>query len=171
MNCKKTEGFTYTEVIMTLPVVLLSILAAIGTLLGSMQYNDLAQAKTKAMNLAIYRIEEIKSKATTDTLNFQTVMTAYHNVRYPSAPPTQEQINILYGLGITVPTDIEAISTVTKIEEDLMDVTVTVFYRSKNGRMVGEDKNLNNVLDAGEDSNNNGALDSPIILKTMVARK
>jgi len=53
---------------------------------------------------------------------------------------------------------------------DALNVTVLVSVKAKN-QVVGEDKNLNGVLDSGEDSNGNGRLDSPVSLSTVVVQK
>lgn len=45
-----------------------------------------------------------------------------------------------------------------------------VCYREKN-RIIGEDANLNGVLDAGEDDNENGELDSPAHIETVIVQK
>ncbi|MFA5259625.1 MAG: prepilin-type N-terminal cleavage/methylation domain-containing protein [Candidatus Omnitrophota bacterium] len=50
---------------------------------------------------------------------------------------------------------------------DALRVTVVMSVAAKN-RIVGEDKNLNGILDSGEDVNENDLLDSPITLTTIV---
>jgi len=38
-------------------------------------------------------------------------------------------------------------------------------------KVIGEDKNLNGILDPGEDTNGNGIIDSPVELVTQVANR
>ncbi len=45
-----------------------------------------------------------------------------------------------------------------------MLVTVTFCWRQSNGRLMGEDSNLNGALNTGEDVNGNGTIDSPVQL-------
>jgi hypothetical protein len=52
---------------------------------------------------------------------------------------------------------------------DLKRVRLTVSFRSRN-RVIGEDSNLNGILDAGEDSNGNGRLDSPAEVISLIAK-
>lgn len=54
--------------------------------------------------------------------------------------------------------------------DDALKITVVVSVKAKN-RVVGEDQNLNGSLDGTEDTNNNGILDSPISLTTIVIMK
>ncbi|MFA5271619.1 MAG: hypothetical protein WC412_04685 [Candidatus Omnitrophota bacterium] len=53
---------------------------------------------------------------------------------------------------------------------ELLGVTVSVCWRQK-GRTIGEDSNLNGILDAGEDTNVNGRIDSTVELTTKVANR
>ncbi len=52
----------------------------------------------------------------------------------------------------------------------VVEVRVVVCWRSQ-GRVIGEDVNLNGVLDAGEDQGTaNGLIDSPAVVATRLAR-
>ncbi len=67
-------------------------------------------------------------------------------------------INNLNGMGV---------SYVDDSNPDLLKVTVTVCWRQKNGMVIGEDKDLDGVIDAGESSD--AILDSPVQLVTYIA--
>ena len=58
---------------------------------------------------------------------------------------------------------LDRVSTLT----DALRITVVVNVKAKN-RVIGEDANLNGVLDPNEDLNENTLLDSPISLSTIV---
>lgn len=51
--------------------------------------------------------------------------------------------------------------------DDALRITVVVSVKAK-GRTIGEDTDLNGVLDSGEDANENTVFDSPITLSTIV---
>lgn len=55
---------------------------------------------------------------------------------------------------------------------DLVRIRIVASYRTKEGRIIGEDRNLNGSLDAllGEDANGNGILDSPAEIVTLIVR-
>ncbi|MBI5554451.1 MAG: prepilin-type N-terminal cleavage/methylation domain-containing protein [Elusimicrobia bacterium] len=53
----------------------------------------------------------------------------------------------------------------------LLEVVITVCWRAKDGRIIGEDTNLNGVLDAGEDMNANSELDSPVKFRGFITDK
>ena len=52
----------------------------------------------------------------------------------------------------------------------LLKVTISVCWR-QGSRVIGEDTNLNGVLDTGEDVNGNGIIDSPVQLVTLIANR
>ena len=55
-------------------------------------------------------------------------------------------------------------------DPDLLELTISVCWKQGN-RIIGEDTNLNGVLDAGEDANGNGIIDSPVELVTRIANR
>ena len=172
MRFGNRNGLTYTEIILALPIALLSILAATAAILGAMGFNETARAYTQGMNLGIYRLEEIRKSATLNVSSFSTQMVSnYNNKRFPTyGTALQAEVNALESLGIA-PLGAEAITRVSMISSDLADVTVVVCSKDKNGKVIGEDKNFNGILDGSEDTNGNGILDSPITFHTLVARK
>ncbi len=52
----------------------------------------------------------------------------------------------------------------------LLDLSVAACWASRS-RRIGEDRNCNGVLDAGEDANGNGWIDSPATVSTRLARQ
>jgi hypothetical protein len=173
---KNKKGLTYTEILITLPIALLSIFSAVAAILGSIGFNETAKAYTLGMNFAAHRLEEIRKEATTDAITFRQKMLSYNNKRFPTYPPvypnpSQQEDNTLRGLGLD-PFRAEAMTRVTMLSTyDLADVTVVVCVKDKRDRVIGEDKNFNGVLDSGEDTNSNNVLDSPLTLHVLVARK
>ena len=53
---------------------------------------------------------------------------------------------------------------------ELLKVTISVSWKQGN-TVVGEDRNLDGSLNAGEDSNGNGILDSPVELTTLIVNR
>ncbi len=59
----------------------------------------------------------------------------------------------------------------------LLEVTITVCWRAKDGRIIGEDNGagggiaLNGILDGAEDINGNGELDSPVKFMEFITDK
>ena len=55
-------------------------------------------------------------------------------------------------------------------DPELLQVTISVCWNQGN-RIIGEDTDLDGVLDAGEDANGNGIIDSPVELVTRIANR
>lgn len=54
---------------------------------------------------------------------------------------------------------------------DLLEVNIYLHWRDKNGRVYGEDLDFDGVLDAGEDFNSNGFLDSSYSMSALLAQR
>ena len=55
---------------------------------------------------------------------------------------------------------------------DLYEIRVTICWRQKGNRIIGEDANLDGVWDqASEDANGNGQLDSPAQIVTLISER
>ena len=54
---------------------------------------------------------------------------------------------------------------------ELLTVTISVCWRQNADRVIGEDVNLNGVLDENEDANDNGIIDSPVEMVTRIANR
>ena len=52
----------------------------------------------------------------------------------------------------------------------LLDLYISACWQSR-GRRIGEDANCNGTLDAGEDLNGNGLLNSPVMLSTRISTR
>ena len=54
---------------------------------------------------------------------------------------------------------------------DLLEVCVSVSWRGRSNKIIGEDLNLNGALDAGEDLNGDGRLTSPAEIVTLIGQR
>lgn len=54
---------------------------------------------------------------------------------------------------------------------NLLAVTISISWRNQNGRIIGEDADLDGILDAGEDTNGDGQLNSPVTMTSLIARR
>lgn len=116
--------------------------------ISCLQLTDSARNTSLAMNAAQAKSEEIEEHAYDDIKN------DYNNVSF--TPANQN------GKGV---------SYVDDTNSNLLKVTVTVCWRQTRGRVVGEDKDLDGQIDAGEDINVNGILDSPAEIVTYIAKR
>ena len=62
------------------------------------------------------------------------------------------------------------VSEVDNTNPGLLMVTMSFSWRQTNNRIIGEDTNFNGQLNAGEDKNGNGVLDSPAQLVSYIVQ-
>lgn len=147
---RKNSGFTLLELMIGAVVLIVALVGLIAAYTGCFMLNEGARNLTIAINGAQDKMEEIRNLsfdqiAGQDGTNFETD-----------------------GLRDS---DSEGIVEVDSSNPDLLVVTVTICWRQKGGRIIGEDSNLNGNLDTGEDVNGNNQLDSPAQLVTLMARR
>jgi len=63
-----------------------------------------------------------------------------------------------------------AVVYINQTNSELLNVTISACWR-QGLRIIGEDTNLNGVLNSGEDTNSNGMIDSPAQLVTRIANR
>ena len=141
------RGFTLVEVLVASAVLILATTGILLSYLRCLELNEVSRNSSLAVKVAKSKMEEIKSTA------FNNIRTTFHQVNY-SVP------------GLTA----RMVSYVDDSTADLLEVTVTVCWQQQNGRIYGEDINLNGQLDGGEDTNGNGILDSPVKLVSKIFR-
>jgi prepilin-type N-terminal cleavage/methylation domain-containing protein len=147
---KKQHGFTLIELLVVVGILAVVILGLIQTFLLGSVLADLSHRKTIAVGEAQDKLEEILNHT------FASVTTDYGAGGTPGNKFSLSQIT---GKGLI---------TVTSLSATLLQVDIVVSFQYRNGRIYGEDLNLNGVLDAGEDANGNGVLDSGVKLSTYI---
>lgn len=135
------QGFTLPELMVSAMIMILAFMGILYTYVRYLELDELSRNTSLALQASQDKIETIKNTA------YDQIVATYNNQTF-----TYTGIN---GRG-----SIRIDSTNPK----LMLVTVTFCWKQSNGRLIGEDKNLNGVLNTGEDANANGSLDSPVQL-------
>ncbi|MBN1586009.1 MAG: hypothetical protein JW937_01095 [Candidatus Omnitrophica bacterium] len=144
------RGLTLLEVVFAAGVLVLTLTGLMGLLLACFAMNEQARSMTLAMSSAELHLERVRNTV------FDNIQTQFDGSRFD-----------VPGLS---PGDSEGSITVTPLNAELLEVRVAISWRGKGGRIYGEDLNLDGVLQAAEDSNLNGVLDSPVQLTTLVTR-
>ena len=142
---KNREAFTFPELLVA--AILLSM-AVVGLLLSytkMIELQELSHNTSIAIEGMIDQMELIKNT------NFTDIETTFNAQTFT----------------VTGLTGIGSIS-VTTLEFDYLEVWMTYSWQQKNGRIIGEDDDLDGVLDVGEDDNANGRLDSPAQFVTYI---
>ncbi|MFH2138834.1 MAG: prepilin-type N-terminal cleavage/methylation domain-containing protein [Candidatus Omnitrophota bacterium] len=147
---KNNKGISLVEILVSVGIMSVAIGSSFQATSYLLQLNELNDNITPVMNSLEGIRDEIKN------VPFDDISPNYHN--------TQFTLNELTNKGVpnlgTITVDLTEPSFLLKFR-------IVVCWRQGN-RMIGEDANLNGVLDSGEDTNLNGLIDSPCAMETAV---
>lgn len=141
----KRNGFTLVELMVAAVIMIIAFVGILVAYIRCLEISEMSKNSSTALTASKSHMEQIKNTT------FADILATYHNVAF-TAPN-------LNGMGV---------SYVDASNPDLLQVTVTFCWRQKSGLRVGEDTDLDGVIDAGEDVNANGMLDSPVQLVTYI---
>lgn len=151
------QGFTLIEVVLVAGILAFTITSMIQLYIYTSVQAEMAGNKTLAVSAAQNKLEEIRDH------DYSSILTDYVGGGTPGDTFTLSYLN---GRG-KIYIDNSA-SFISSTSADLLGIMVVVSWRNKYNRVVGEDTDLDGVLDAGEDTNGNGRLDSPVTLMSMI---
>ncbi len=139
------SGLTLVEVIIATAVFLTAAVGILYSFAKCLELNELGRGTTVAIQSMKNKMETIKSS------DFSQIYTTFNNTTF--------LITGLNGIGVVY---------VDNSNAHLLEVRVVFCWRLPNGRVIGEDLNLNGVLDTGEDKNGNGEIDSYAQMVTRI---
>ena len=128
-----------------LAIMIIAFAGIMIAFLRCMELSELSKNSSISVQASKSRLETIKNTA------FSQIKPTYNNVTFATAG--------INGIGV---------SYVDDTNPRLLKITVTFCWRQSNRRIIGEDKNLNGVLDVGEDQDGNGKIDSIVQLVSYV---
>lgn len=141
-------GFTLAELAIAAAIFAIAATGILSVFISSASLSESAGNITSMVNLAREEIEDtIKGMRFDDLGNYR---------KLPPAVPNDTSLACYVSGHPTI--------------ANLKQVTVVICYREKPDRVIGEDKNLNGILDSGEDSNGDGRLSSLIEITTYISR-
>jgi len=142
------SGFTLAEILLATGILAFAVCAILSTYISCF----VLTATSKNVNIATYAalgmMEEIRSSA------FSRITNDYGGLNF-----------ILNDMPSS-----RGVVYVNDTNPELLEVTISVCWRQGN-RIIGEDTDLDGILDAGEDANGNGIIDSTVQLVTRIANR
>ena len=139
------KGFTLSELMIGVLVLTPILIGTLATFIRSNDLNDVSANSSFALNALTNQLTVIENTEFSQLINLNN---------------TTFTITGLDGIGVV---------NVDNSDPQLITVRLSFSWQEKNGRLIGEDLNLNGVLNAGEDSNGNGRLDSPVMISTLIS--
>lgn len=144
------KGFTLVEVLLAGAILAFCLCGLLLTYINMFILSDLARDLTLATNAVQAKMEEIKKTSYAGLSTFNGVT---FDIAGFASSDAKGVVEVTDNLGYA----------------DLTRVRIVSSLKSR-GRIIGEDQDLDGVLDFGEDANGNGRLDSPIELVTLIAQ-
>lgn len=140
------KGFSLSELMIATLIFSFTFAGVILVFFRCMELSEMARNTSAALNACKSWIASIEDTA------FDQIVGTYNNATFPP-PPNVNGKGVIY---------------VTSPSANLLLVTTAFSWKEKNGRLMGEDANINGQINAGEDINANGMLDSPVKLTTYI---
>ena len=139
------KGFSLSELMIATLIFTLTFAGTIIVFFRCIELSEMARNSSAAVNASKSQLASVENTP------FANILATFNNTTFTAAG--------VNGRGVTY---------VTSLDADLLRVTIVFCWREKNGRIMGEDTNINGVLNAGEDANGNGVLDSPVEMTTYI---
>ncbi|MFH1442392.1 MAG: prepilin-type N-terminal cleavage/methylation domain-containing protein [Candidatus Omnitrophota bacterium] len=149
-NNKCWRGLTLVEVMVTFAILAFVLSGLLALYLNIFLLSDISRQTILASNAAEAEMELIKNT------NFDNLLALNGNTFNLNGFPAADAIGV--------------INVSNTAYTDLLRVRVVISFRQRGQRIVGEDRNLNGVLDTGEDTNGNGQIDSSVEIVTLISR-
>ncbi|MDP2938771.1 MAG: type II secretion system protein [Candidatus Omnitrophota bacterium] len=141
-----SAGFTLMELMIAAMILAFVLVSLLASFIACLDLVEISKNTSIAINNAQNKLEEIKNTS------YAQIKNNYNNIAF----------NVV---GITG----KGVSYVDDTNPELLEVMISISWKQRNGRIIGEDLNLNGALNVGEDTNANGKLDSPAEIVTYIA--
>jgi len=148
-----SEGFSLVEMLLVVGILAVVITGLMRLFIHCSVLSEMSGNKTLVLGEAQATMEEIRDH------DYNSIVTDYS---LGGDPGNTFDLTHLNGKGIIY---------IDSTNADLLEIKIVVSWENKYNRVIGEDANLNGVLDAGEDLNTSGELDSIATIVSYIARR
>jgi type II secretory pathway pseudopilin PulG len=154
-------GFTLAELMVASLVLVTILVGLLASYVTCFDFNETSRNLTTALNAAQLKLDEMRDHS------FSLICTDFNNTTFTvDDMPAGESRGTIYVFIDALPTGLNPDcssfgSNCPCSDYDILRVVISVCWRQKSGRVIGEDKDLDGVLDIGEDKNGNSIIDSP----------
>ncbi len=152
---KSSCGLTLAEVLVSTVILVLAGCGLLYSYVTCLELDELGKNTTRVIDQVRAQVETIRNTT------FGNISATYNNATFTL--PGLTGIGKIYVASVD-PNGLYGGATNTHV----LQVKVVFCWKQSRGRIIGEDKNLNGVLNAGEDANNNGQIDSYVQVVTDI---
>lgn len=154
-----SKGFTLMELMLAAMILAFVLVGLLGTYITCLDLVETSKNTSIALNNCQVKLEEIKNAT------YAQIKTNYNKVAFETTG--------IVGKGVTYAQYCNSPSDCADgyAQTNLLEIIASVSFKQKNGRVIGEDKNLNGIINSGEDTSPaNGILDSTAEVITFIAQ-
>ncbi|MFH0754627.1 MAG: hypothetical protein V2A70_08680 [Candidatus Omnitrophota bacterium] len=144
-RCGGSSGMTLVEVMVSTGILLVASVGIVYSFVKCIELDAIGRVTTVAVQGVKNKLEEVKASS------FAQIYNNYNGATFAISGVT--------GRGVIY---------VNNSNSKLLQVKVVYCVQIPGGRVLGEDVNLNGVLNTGEDQNANAQIDSPIQMLTKI---
>ncbi len=166
IKCK--TGFTLAELMVASLVLVTILVGLLASFVTCLDLNETSRNLTTALDAAQQKLAEIREHSFGDACSYYNGRSVDDDGNPDDVDdmPPGESRRIVY---VYVDPGVNSCSTYNcTCDYDVLRIVISVCWRQKSGRIIGEDKDLDGVLDLGEDKNGNNQIDSPAQIVTFL---
>jgi prepilin-type N-terminal cleavage/methylation domain-containing protein len=145
----KNRAFTLVEVLAATAILAVAICGVLLVYSSCSALLVTSKASNIALDAAMQMMEDIKAHPFVDIADH------YNGMKFSVNGLPNKNMGVVY---------------VNDTNPEFLLVTISVCWK-QGGRVIGEDTDLDGNLDAGEDKNGNGMIDSPVELVTRIVNR
>lgn len=153
---KRQNGFTLVELLVSIVILVLVLVVLLQLYLFWFNINETAASYFYAASETQEKLEEIRNRGFYD---FDSIVVDYGLGGSPG-----NIFNLRHG-------NATGVIYINNTNPELLEIEIVTSLLATAGRVVGEDTDLDGILDAGEDLNGNGKFDSPVTLKSFLTKR
>jgi len=154
-----SQGLTLVELMIAVMILAFVLVGLLETYIVCLELIEISKNTSIAINNAQAKLEEIKN------YSYSQIKTQYNKVPFDVTGITGK--GVTYAFYCNNPSDCSD----SYPQTSLLEIIASVSWKQKNGKVIGEDKNLNGTLNVGEDTSPaNGILSSPAEILTLIAQ-
>lgn len=148
---RNSSGLTLLELMIATSVLVIAISGLLAVFAKFLSLNENARKLSLAIAACQDKMEEIRDS------NFDIIYSTYNSAHFdPDGFPAADAEGNVY---------------INNSNPQLLRLCVSVSWKERSNRIIGEDKNLNGILDSGEDTNTDGRLSSPAETVTLMGAR
>ena len=147
------KGFTLVEVLVATGLLVIVLAGLVGLFVYCSMLSELSGDMTTVMSELQGKWEEIRNH------DYDLIVTDYSSGGTPGNTFDLTQVNA------------KGVIYIDATNPDILVVKIVASWQTRSDRIMGEDQNLNGVLDAGEDQNGNGEIDSSTSIESMITKR